>query len=53
MALQSKSAEGHITELTVTNVTDEAITVDANHPLAGRSLTLQIEVVSIDRPTFN
>ena len=47
MALQSKSAEGHVTDLTVTNVTDESITVDANHPLAGKALRFDIELVEI------
>jgi peptidylprolyl isomerase len=47
MALQSKSPEGHVTELTVTEVTDEAITIDANHPLAGQALSFDIELVEI------
>lgn len=33
--------------VTVTAVTDSTITVDANHPLAGRDLTFEIELVSI------
>ena len=33
--------------VTVTAVTDSTITVDANHPLAGKDLTFEIEVVSI------
>lgn len=32
---------------------DQTVAVDANHPLAGRSLTPQIELVSIDRPALN
>lgn len=47
MALQSKSPEGHITNLVVTAVTDESITVDANHPLAGEALSFNIEFVDI------
>ncbi len=33
--------------VTVTNVTDEAITLDANHPLAGKALTFELELVGI------
>ncbi len=34
----------------VTNITDTAITLDANHPLAGEALTFEIELVSIASP---
>jgi FKBP-type peptidyl-prolyl cis-trans isomerase 2 len=33
--------------LVVTAVTDESITVDANHPLAGQALKFDIELVEI------
>ncbi len=33
--------------VTVTAVTDKTITVDANHPLAGKDLTFEIELVSV------
>lgn len=33
--------------VTVTKVTDSTITVDANHPLAGKDLTFEIELVSV------
>jgi peptidylprolyl isomerase len=33
--------------LVVTDVGDEEITVDANHPLAGEELTFDIELVEI------
>lgn len=32
---------------TVVEVTDEAVTVDANHPLAGQALTFEIELVGV------
>ncbi len=35
---------------TVLAVTDETVTLDANHPLAGEALTFEIEVLSITRP---
>lgn len=33
---------------TVLEVTEEAVTVDANHPLAGEALTFEIELVSVE-----
>jgi peptidylprolyl isomerase len=39
MQLQSQSPEGQVMNLVITEVADETITVDANHPLAGQALT--------------
>ncbi len=47
MQLQSKSPDGRVLHLVVTNVGDDTITVDGNHPLAGEDLTFDIELVSI------
>lgn len=47
MALQAQQPDGNVVQLTVTEVTDDSITVDANHPLAGRALNFDIEVVEI------
>jgi peptidylprolyl isomerase len=47
MQLQGQSAEGQMTRFTVTAVTEDTITVDANHPLAGQKLNFDIELVEI------
>jgi peptidylprolyl isomerase len=39
--------EGPPVEVTVTEVADSDVTVDANHPLAGEDLTLDIELIEI------
>lgn len=47
MALQSSSPDGQVTQFMVTAVTENTITVDANHPLAGHALSFDIELVEI------
>jgi len=47
MQLQSQSPDGQVMNLVVTEVRDDSITVDANHPLAGQALTFAIELVEI------
>jgi peptidylprolyl isomerase len=45
--LQSTTSDGTIVVVTVIEVTDTSIIVDANHPLAGKDLIFEIELVSI------
>lgn len=45
--LQVQTTDGQVLPVTIVEVTDEAITLDANHPLAGKDLTFAIELVSI------
>ena len=47
MGLQSQTPDGQVMQLTVTEVGDATITVDANHPLAGETLNFDIELVAI------
>lgn len=47
MALQSNSPDGQVMVFHITEVTDDSITVDANHPLAGFALSFDIELVAI------
>ncbi len=42
------AARGGRARVTITEVTDEEITLDANHPLAGKELTFEIEIVSVN-----
>ena len=47
MGLQAQGPDGKALQLTVTEVSDETITVDGNHPLAGKALNFDIELVHI------
>ncbi len=45
--LQMRTADGQTVQVAITEVTDEHVVVDANHPLAGRDLTFDIKLVKI------
>jgi peptidylprolyl isomerase len=45
--LQMQQVEGGTSIVVVTEITETTITVDANHPLAGKNLIFEIEVVDI------
>ncbi|MCM5662961.1 FKBP-type peptidyl-prolyl cis-trans isomerase [Galbibacter mesophilus] len=47
MGLVSRTPEGREIQLVVADVKNESIVVDANHPLAGKDLTFDIEVLEI------
>ncbi|RMF60205.1 MAG: peptidylprolyl isomerase [Calditrichaeota bacterium] len=47
LQLESVQPNGQSVVLTVTEVTDSSVTLDANHPLAGQDLTFEIELIEI------
>ncbi|GAL77168.1 FKBP-type peptidyl-prolyl cis-trans isomerase SlyD [Algibacter lectus] len=47
MGLVSKSPDGQEFNLVVVEVKDESIVVDGNHPLAGKDLVFDLEVLEI------
>ena len=42
-----KRTDGGTSIVTIISVSDNAVTIDANHPLAGKDLTFEIELVKI------
>lgn len=51
--LEVTAADGTAYQLVIVKLDEQTVTLDGNHPLAGVPLILQIELVSIDRPTLN
>lgn len=47
MQLQATGPGGRPVTMTVAALSDDKITMDANHPLAGKDLTFEIELVGI------
>lgn len=45
--LQMQAPNGQAMMVTVAQVTDETVTLDANHPMAGKDLTFALELVEI------
>jgi len=45
--LQGSQADGSVMVATITKVSDETVTLDANTPLSGKDLTFEIELVKI------
>ncbi|MCL4133728.1 UNVERIFIED_CONTAM: hypothetical protein GTU68_053109 [Idotea baltica] len=47
LQLQMQSPEGQVLPVTVVQIGEAEVELDANHPLAGQDLTFDIELVSI------
>jgi peptidylprolyl isomerase len=47
MALQARAQDGSVTRVEVTNVGEDTVTLDGNHPLAGKPVSFDIELVAI------
>jgi peptidylprolyl isomerase len=45
--LRVRRKDGRLLNLTVTDISDRIITFDANHPLAGKSLTFDIRLLEV------
>ncbi len=47
MVLQVRSPEGGVTNVTVSRITGTDVTLDMNHPLAGKELLFEVTLVQI------
>jgi FKBP-type peptidyl-prolyl cis-trans isomerase 2 len=50
MQLNMSNSAGQVIPVTITEVKDESVILDANHPLAGQELIFDIELVDIAAP---
>jgi peptidylprolyl isomerase len=50
MRLQLKQQQGSPLEVVITDISNEAVTLDGNHPLAGQTLHFQVELLEIATP---
>ena len=48
MMLQLNTPEDQVVYVTVTEIDDQNVTLDANHPLAGKTLNFNIELIQIN-----
>jgi len=49
--LGGRTADGHVVQFVIKEIGDDIITVDLNHPMAGKSLTFQVDVVDVRSAT--
>ena len=51
--LEVETSDGSTYRMTIVQRGPQSITLDANHPLAGRTLVFQVELLELNRPTLN
>ncbi len=51
LPLQAQTPEGQIINMVVVDFDENTVTVDLNHPLAGRDLVFEVEIVNIREAT--
>lgn len=47
-SLQVKSQDGQTAQVVVNEIKDDSIVLDANHPLAGKDLVFEVELVKVE-----
>ncbi len=47
LPLQAQTPEGRVINMVVVDFDDQTVTVDMNHPLAGRDLVFEVEVLDV------
>jgi len=47
MVLQAKTPEGQVQAITVVEVKDDMVVMDFNHPLAGKTLNFDVEILEV------
>mgnify|MGYP000150011252 FL=1 len=47
MQFEAQTGQGGAVPVTVTLVTDETVTVDGNHPLAGKAVNFEVQLIGV------
>lgn len=47
MTLQASAPDGFTSNVTILEIGDDTVTIDANHPLAGKNLNFEIKLVEV------
>ncbi len=53
MTLYGQSEDGQTVQVTVKSFDDKEVTIDFNHPLAGKDLLFTVDVAEVREPTVN
>lgn len=51
MQFHAQNGQGGMQIITVVSVADDKVTIDGNHPLAGETLTFDVEVMDVREPS--